>query len=98
MDRRDDGPLTAEEERLSEWLEEADTFETTPGAFPELEEEDETTPRRALCAECLSPSQSAGAAPVTPAEWAVLTGLETCLRGEKWAWCARRGRLSFWMR
>lgn len=77
--------------------EDADTFVT--GAIPELADDTaDTTPRRALCADCLSPSMPGGAMPATPVDWAQRTGSAACLRGEKWSWCARSKRLSLWFR
>lgn len=81
-----------------EWEDEASTDVVTPGAFPDLEAEDETTPRRVLCLDCQSPSMPGGALSTTPAEWERVAKSEACLRGERWDYCARRGRLSLWLK
>ncbi len=88
-------PVATDDDPSAEWLEDADTFVT--GAIPELAEDlEETTPRRALCPDCLAPTMPGGVMPATPAEWAQRTTSEACLRGERWAFCARQGKLSLW--
>jgi hypothetical protein len=89
--------VTDDDDRAAEWLDEPTFVE---GALPELPDdpgEDETTTVTvARCAECLRPIMLAGPIPPTSAEGARHASPETCLRGDRWSWCATRSRLSLW--
>lgn len=90
--------MTDDDDRAAEWLDEPTFVE---GALPvpvERDDEDDTTPSHTLCTECLRPAMPAGPIPPTSADGARHASPETCLRGERWSWCATRGRLSLWVR
>lgn len=71
--------------------EDAPTDVVNPGAFPELEvdEEDITTPVRTLCSRCLRPAKTGGDALPT---WEVMVAnaSDACYRsmGDVWWWCS----------
>ncbi len=89
--------MADDDDRLSEWLEDAPTFLEESGAIPlALPEDDVTTPHRTLCMRCLKPAKTGGDAARPTFEEMEANAVGTCWRsmatesGAGWWWCSAR--------